>query len=113
MKIKTLIQRFVLIVMLLVGTLSAFAQQVQVTGVVSDPTGEPVIGASILVVGTTSGTITDFDGNFSLYADKGATLKISYVGYKELTVTVDGKPLNIENSSFDIFVPFHKFSFLY
>ena len=95
MKIKTLLQRFVLMTMLLVGTLSAFAQQVQVTGVVSDPTGEPVIGASILVVGTTSGTITDFDGNFSLYADKGATIKISYVGYKEMTVVVDGKPLNI------------------
>ena len=95
MKIKTFIQRFVLVAMLLVGTLTAFAQQVQVTGVVSDPTGEPVIGASILVVGTTSGTITDFDGNFSLYADKGATIKISYVGYKEMSVIVDGKPLNI------------------
>ena len=95
MKIKTFIQRFVLVAMLLVVTLAAFAQQVQVTGVVSDPTGEPVIGASILVVGTTSGTITDFDGNFSLYADKGATIKISYVGYKEMSVIVDGKPLNI------------------
>ena len=40
MKIKTFIQRFVLVAMLLVGTLTAFAQQVQVTGVVSDPTGE-------------------------------------------------------------------------
>ena len=53
----------------------------QVSGVIVDETGEPVIGASILEKGTTNGTITDFDGNFVLDVAEGATLEISYVGY--------------------------------
>ena len=53
----------------------------QVTGVIVDETGEPIIGASILEKGTTNGTITDFDGNFTLDVAEGATLEISYVGY--------------------------------
>ena len=66
---------------LLVG-LSAFAQ-VLVQGTVLDAAnGEPVIGASILEMGTTNGTITDFDGNFELKVQPGAKLSISYMGYK-------------------------------
>ena len=63
---------------------TAFAQaQVTATGVVVDAaTGEPIIGASILEEGTTNGTITDFDGNFSLSVGKDAMVVISYVGYK-------------------------------
>ena len=53
----------------------------QVSGVILDENGEPVIGASILEKGTTNGTITDFDGNFMLDVAEGATLEISYVGY--------------------------------
>ena len=53
----------------------------QVSGVIVDEKGEPVIGASILEKGTTNGTITDFDGNFTLNVAEGATLEISYVGY--------------------------------
>jgi len=53
----------------------------QVGGVIVDETGEPIIGASILEKGTTNGTITDFDGNFTLDVAEGATLEISYVGY--------------------------------
>ncbi|MBO5085632.1 MAG: carboxypeptidase-like regulatory domain-containing protein, partial [Paludibacteraceae bacterium] len=60
-----------------------FAQSLTVTGVVtSKDDGQPVIGASILVKGTTNGTITDFDGNYTITADKGQTLVISYVGMK-------------------------------
>lgn len=67
--------------LLFVG-LSAFAQ-VSVSGVVTDATnGEAIIGASILEVGTTNGTITDFDGNFELKVKSGAKLSISYIGYK-------------------------------
>ena len=54
---------------LLVGlflSIGAFAQQIAVKGHVKDTTGEPVIGANVLVKGTTNGTITDFDGNFML-----------------------------------------------
>ena len=53
----------------------------QVSGVIVDETGEPIIGASILEKGTTNGTITDYDGNFTLDVAEGATLEISYVGY--------------------------------
>ena len=53
-----------------------------VTGVVLDPTGMPVIGANIMVKGTTNGTITDMDGKFSLEVNKDATLVISYLQIK-------------------------------
>ena len=57
--------------------------QVTATGVVVDAaTGEPIIGASVLEEGTSNGTITDFDGNFSLSVGKDAMVVISYVGYK-------------------------------
>lgn len=76
---------FQMILPLLIGlfiSLSAVAQQVVVKGHVKDTTGEPVIGANIIIKGTTAGTITDFDGNFTLNAPKGAILSISFVGYK-------------------------------
>ena len=58
------------------------------SGVVIDQaTGEPIIGASVLEKGTTNGTITDFDGNFSLDVADGATLEISYVGYASQAVS--------------------------
>lgn len=71
---------------LLLGSATAFAQ-VQVSGVVVDAkTAEPVIGANIIEVGTTNGTITDFDGNFALTVKQGAQLEISYMGYKSQTL---------------------------
>ena len=57
-----------------------YAQQ-EVTGNVVDPTGEPIIGATVMEKGTSNGTITDFDGNFRLKVDAGKTLVFSYVGY--------------------------------
>lgn len=66
------------------------------SGVVIDATGEPIIGASVLVKGTTTGTITDFDGNFTLDGvSRGATLVISYVGYKGKEVKWDGQALTV------------------
>ena len=67
-------------------SVSAFAQQVSVKGHVKDATGETVIGANVIVKGTTNGTITDLDGNFSLNAPQGSTLVISFVGYKPVEV---------------------------
>ncbi|WP_294631008.1 TonB-dependent receptor [uncultured Bacteroides sp.] len=66
--------------------MSAFAQQIVVKGYVKDTTGEPVIGANVLVKGTTNGTITDFNGNFTLNAPKNATLSVSFVGYQTAEV---------------------------
>ena len=56
-------------------------QQGEVTGRVIDVNGEPVIGATVIVQGTSNGTITDFDGNFTLNAMNNAVLEISYIGY--------------------------------
>ena len=63
------------------------ANKITVQGSVVDAKGEPLIGVSILEKGTTNGTITDFDGNFTLSVSKGATLEISYIGYKTLSLT--------------------------
>ena len=62
------------------------ANKITVQGSVVDAKGEPLIGVSILEKGTTNGTITDFDGNFTLSVSKGATLEISYIGYKTLSL---------------------------
>lgn len=65
-------------------------------GIVKDATGESVIGASVVVKGTTNGTITDIDGNFSLpNVQKGEIIEISFVGYLTETIKWNGKPINI------------------
>ena len=72
-------------------TSSAFAQKT-VSGTVVDATGESVIGASVIVKGTSTGTVTDFDGNFTIQkVPENATLVISYVGYRTQNVAVAGK----------------------
>ena len=63
-------------------SVSAFAQQITVNGVVQDTQGEPIIGANILVKGTSNGTITDLDGNFQLMTDTDAILVVSFIGYQ-------------------------------
>lgn len=65
----------------LVLSVDAFAQQIAVKGIVKDAAGEPIIGANVLVKGTTNGTITDFDGNFQLNANPGDIIAISFIGY--------------------------------
>lgn len=60
----------------------AYGQALTIKGVVKDKAGEPVIGANVLVKGTTNGTITDFDGNFVLNADKNDIIAISFIGYQ-------------------------------
>lgn len=80
--------------MLLAGQ-TLWAQQRQVTGIVKDQTGEPIIGASVLEKGSTNGVITDLDGNFKLTVSNAvkAVLQISYVGYKTQEISVNGKTL--------------------
>lgn len=79
------------------NTALTITQQTQkVSGVVIDAvTGEPVIGANILVKGTATGTSTDYDGKFSLEATSGATLVISYIGYLNLEVPASGENMTI------------------
>lgn len=85
-----------LLVLMLGTTGWALAQNV-VTGTVEDADG-PLIGASVLVQGTTRGTITDFDGNFSIEANVGDKLEFSYMGYAAQTITVTGDPIHITMS---------------
>jgi len=72
--------------MLMLFCSSAVLAQTTASGTIVDATGEPIIGASVLEVGTSNGTITDFDGNFTLSVSDGAQLNISYVGYKSQTL---------------------------
>ena len=60
----------------------------QITGTITDSRGVPVIGATVLEVGTTNAAITDLDGHFTLNARPGVKLKISYIGFKDILVTV-------------------------
>ncbi len=69
----------------------ALAQKITVTGTVTDATGEPLIGASVLVKGTMSGTATDIDGNYRIQADSNGTLTFSYVGYNIQDVAIEGR----------------------
>ncbi len=76
---------FKVLLMLMVGcflSIDAFAQQITVKGLVKDTAGEPIIGANVVIKGTTNGTITDFDGNFQLNANKGDIIVISFIGYQ-------------------------------
>lgn len=71
--------------------LSAFAQQLQVTGTVKDHTGNPVAGATILVEGSTTGTTSNADGSYSITASSDATLLVSFIGYQPQQIAVAGK----------------------
>ena len=76
---------FKVLLMFIVGlflSVNTFAQQIVVKGIVKDTTGEPIIGANVIVKGTTNGTITDFDGNFLLNDNKGDIIIISFIGYR-------------------------------
>lgn len=77
-------------------TFNAYAQSLTVTGVVmAEGEPDPVIGANVMVKGTSTGTITDFDGNFSLEASAGDVLVVSYMGYKPQEVKATASPLHI------------------
>lgn len=68
----------------------ASAQNITVQGVVQDPTGETLIGATVMQSGTTNGTVTDIDGAFSLSVPSNAKLTVSYIGYETKEVPVNG-----------------------
>lgn len=66
---------------------TSYAQDlITLKGLVSDESGEPIIGANVLVKGSTNGTITDFDGRFTLNVPKNSTLEISFIGYETKSI---------------------------
>ena len=89
---------FKVLLTLVVGTflsIDAFAQQITVKGLVKDNTGEPIIGANVVVKGTTNGTITDFDGNFEFTANQGEIIVISFIGYKSQELPATANFMNV------------------
>lgn len=75
-------RKWLMAICLLIGSLAfpGFAQKITVHGYVDDETGEPLIGATIMEKGTTNGTATDIDGNFTLSVEPKATLVVSLCG---------------------------------
>ena len=86
--------RMVLMLACLLFSIHAWAQSI-VTGTVTDQQNEPLIGATVIVKGTQTGVSTDVDGKFSIKAEQGKTLVISYVGYKTTEVPVKGNNLTV------------------
>lgn len=95
MNLKRLAKRALATLSLSMLCLVAFAQGHQISGTVIDGTGEPIIGANVLEVGTTNGVITDIDGNFKLSVQPNAKIQVSFIGYITQTVTV-GSQSNIK-----------------
>ncbi|MBQ8271845.1 MAG: SusC/RagA family TonB-linked outer membrane protein [Tidjanibacter sp.] len=82
---------FSLVAALFVLSVAAYAQKVPVSGVVTDAKGEPVIGATVVDAKTNLGTITSYDGSYTINVDKNATLWVSYVGYTDIYEPVAGR----------------------
>ncbi len=92
-----MVRKILLSLVVIMGvTLSGFAQRQQISGKVSDANGESIVGATILVVGTTTGTTTGTDGSFSVAAPKDGAIEVSFIGYETQNVAIAGKShLNI------------------
>ncbi len=75
----------------LVVSFNSFAQNATLNGNVKDTNGEPIIGASVILKGTTTGTVTDYDGNFTLSVPPGAIISISYIGYRAQDIPFQGQ----------------------
>lgn len=73
------------------ASISAFAQTIEVKGQVVDANGDPLIGAGVLVKGSTAGTVTDIDGNYSIQVAPNATLVFSFIGYTDEEIAVGNK----------------------
>ena len=82
-------------ILTLIFSAGIFAQQIKVSGVVTDGSKATLPGVTVLVKGTTKGTTTDIDGNYTISAEIGNTLQFSYVGLETKSVTVTGTTLNV------------------
>ena len=101
MKFKNVFMRYILALICAISIASAtqitMAQNNDglIKGKVTDNTGEPLIGASVVIAGTTIGTVTDMDGNFTIKAAQGDNLSVSFIGYETEIVTIDNATLTI------------------
>lgn len=79
----------------LILTINLYAQNTTLKGVIVDETDTPLIGATVQVKGTSTGSITDFDGNYTIKANKGAVITFSYIGYKHRKLNL---PVNLPST---------------
>lgn len=84
-------KKTIFLILCILCSLGAMAQKKSITGVVTDASGESVIGASVVEVGTTNGVITDIDGKFTLSVDPNGKIKVSFVGYQPQVLDVKGR----------------------
>ena len=97
--------RFFVSLILMCGYLGAMAQNIQISGVVKDVVGDPLIGVSVLVKGGTKGTSTDYNGFYTISAPADGTLVFSYVGMDTQEVKIGGsKKLDVTITDNDDFV---------
>ena len=90
--IKSISTRGWFTLLTLILTISLYAQNATLKGVIVDETDTPLIGATVQVKGTSTGSITDFDGNYTIKANKGAVITLSYIGYKTQEIKFTGQP---------------------
>ncbi|MBD5233213.1 MAG: SusC/RagA family TonB-linked outer membrane protein [Bacteroidales bacterium] len=90
-KFKDMLRTLILTLMIITGIQLTSAQVINISGNVSDNTGEPLIGVSITVPGTGKGAVTDIDGNYSIQADAKGKLRFSYVGYVTVDENINGR----------------------
>ena len=84
-------KKTIFLILCILCSLGAMAQKKSITGVVTDASGESVIGASVVEVGTTNGVITDISGKFTLMVDPNGKIKVSYIGYQPQVLDVKGR----------------------
>ncbi|USD25859.1 SusC/RagA family TonB-linked outer membrane protein [Flagellimonas marinaquae] len=85
-----MLKNTIICMVVMLFALQTHAQQKTITGQVTDSSGQPLPGVSVLVVGTSTGTQTDFDGNYTIGVEQGSVLRFSYIGQKTIERTVGG-----------------------
>lgn len=91
MNLKRLAQKAMASLLSSMLCLTVFAQAHPISGTVTDKTGEPIIGANVLEIGTTNGVITDIDGNFKMNVQPNAKIQVSFIGYITQTIAVSNQ----------------------
>lgn len=95
-KLRRRLRQSVSLLLLLLCSISLWAQERTISGVVKDTGGEPIIGANVIVKGTTIGTATDLDGSYTLVIPASAnTLQVSYIGMRDMEVSITGNRIDI------------------
>jgi hypothetical protein len=92
-KLKSVLSIFVIFMMMGLLPIAAWAQKTTISGKITDPAGQPIPGASIMLKGTTIGTISDIDGKYSLQLDNAndGVLIVSYIGMKSVELPLNGQ----------------------